>query len=537
MKNFYNNWILPHRRHLLIGLLLVLTAFRMALFLRTPLAGAADAGSDDWNLISHAWQLLHGGWLGPLENNTLTFGLSFPAFLVLCQKLCIPFMFAVSLLYIGSIIYFLDVWKEIFRPTWLRITIYLFLLYAPVMMTVYTAQRVWDLTLAPALILLLLALGLRLFQKKLQHCLPEMIVFSILFTFFWYLRQLNYWIIPLFLGFIGFTAYVLKKENAIKRLALFILPAGLIILSGLGIALLNNHYYSRFAVYASDPGVETVHDDPMTLAKNTFFAVFHMASNQMTDVDTYAASGNADDLRLIESMSGSQVLYPDPNPLKISGWAFPTADNSNLEVALIDENGVPLAYAEFENSEDVYMSNMDYAAARVCRFSMEAPISDISQVSLAIYLNGEQLDTYPVEFQAVEHENYHLFLEQAEVVQDPNLTTAKHTVAVSKVILFINRILGIVLMILAVLSYIGLCLSLRKKGTAGRMKWCFLTLTGLTALLGIIINFILYPAASGFDASAYCSGPWMLIQLFILLSITWYALPLSGKIMHSKKQR
>ncbi|NCC42558.1 MAG: hypothetical protein EOM18_03025 [Clostridia bacterium] len=525
MKNFYNNVLRAHRRQIVIGIFFILTAIRFFLFLRTPLAGAADIGSDDWNLLWHSWQLGQGGWLGDYQNNPLAYGISFPFFLLVCSKLCIPYMFAVALIYTGSIVFFLYTWKTVFVSPAFRGTLYLLLLYSPVMMTVYTAQRVWDFTLVPSLVLLILAFGYRIYKNKLQDSLTDMIIFSIIFTFFWYLRQTTYWILPLFIGFIAILAYTLKKENALKKLSYFLIPVGLIIVCGLGISLLNMHYYDRFAVYTSTGKAQEATDSPADIAKNTLANIFHISVSQMVDVDTHTASGDANDLRLMESLTGSQVIYPNPNPLKISGWAFPTKDNSNLELAVTDQNGQPLAYAEFENSEDVYMENMEYAAARVCRFTLEAPVSDPDTVSLTIYLNGEQTANYPIAVTAEENDDYHILLEEAGVVQDPTLITARHTIRVSKLFLLLYKIMGIPFMILAAISYLGLTLSVKKKGGEVLRRWVLLTMIGFTALVGVLLSCIFYPLHAGYDAAAYASGPWMLIHIFMIFAISWFMAP------------
>ena len=160
MKNFYTTFIRPHQRLLFTGLLVLFTVARVLLFLRIPLSGLADAGSDDWNLLQHAWQLEQGGWLGPYDDYTLSLGIAYPVFVTICNTLCIPVMLAVAAIYIGSILCFLAVWKPLFPSRLLRGILYLFLLYSPVMFTEATAQRAWDQTLVPSLVLLMLAFNL-----------------------------------------------------------------------------------------------------------------------------------------------------------------------------------------------------------------------------------------------------------------------------------------------------------------------------------------------------------------------------------------
>lgn len=536
MKTFYGKWIQPNSRQIMIGAMILLTALRIFLFVGTPLAGAAQPGDDDWNLVSRAWGMMQGEWF-PASDTAMSFGVAFPLFLLICNMLSIPYMLAAGLLYIGSVLYFLHTWKEVFYCKKIRGAIYLLLLYSPVMMTVYTAQRVWDFTLVPALILLLLSLGYRIFQKRNQNLIPWLLFFGVVLTFFWYLRRTSYWILPLLAGFLIFMGCRMKKEGAGRKTALLLIPVFMVIVAGLGISMLNLHYYKTFGVYEKEDKAAKVSSAPSAIMKDTLLTVFHLSSNQMTDVDTYTASGSEEDIRLLEAVTGSIVIYPDENPLKLEGWAFPTSDSANLELAVTNSDGVPLAYAEFENSEDVYLDNMEYAASRVCRFTLEAPVQDVSQASLTVYIDGEQVESYPVEQLAYEEEDYHIFIEKAKVQEDPALTSLRSPVIISKVFLFLNKILGFVLMILAAVSYIGLLVSVRsekgsRKRKSARNRVLFLTGAGVTALIAVILNCIRYPSVAGLDPGAYSSGPWMLIQIFVLCSTVWFI----QKIL-SKKQK
>ena len=43
MKKFWNEWIQPNKTQISLGVLILLTVFRIFLFLSTPLAGAGDS--------------------------------------------------------------------------------------------------------------------------------------------------------------------------------------------------------------------------------------------------------------------------------------------------------------------------------------------------------------------------------------------------------------------------------------------------------------------------------------------------------------
>lgn len=534
MKKFWHERIQPNQKPILLGLFLILTVFRVALFLRTPLAVSADAAGDDWNLLNHAWQMQNGNWLGAYQDATLSYGVAFPLFVMLCHKLCIPFMMGTALLYIGSILYFLYAWKVLIPSPLIRGSLYLFFLYSPVMMTVSTAQRAWDLTLVPSLIFLLLAFGFRIYEKRRNHLTAFTLAFSVVFTFFWYLRKTSHWILPLLAGFLVFLGRQLKKDKCGRKMLVLLLPFLMVIGAGTGIALMNSHYYQQFRIYDTRENESTASAPFRNLVRDTALTVFHMASNQMTTVDTYPSSGDPEKLRFVESLTGSQVIYPSDTPLQLTGWAFPADESSNLELAVTDIDGNPLVYAELENSEDIYMANPDYSASRVSRFHLNVPTSDLRHVFLTVYLDGSELANYPMKPVTVENEIYHLSLESAEVHEDPALDAARKAVKVSKIIFFLYKILGIPLLILTVISYIGISFSL-KSGNKIFQRWIFLTGIGLTALYSVILNCAASPSLAGLDPGAYSSGAWTFIQILMTLCIAWFVKPLKLGKKHSKK--
>lgn len=227
MKHFYREYIRPRRQILFTGLLVLLTALRFFLFLQTPLAGMALEDSEDWNLLWHAWNLEQGGWLGAYNEYTLSLGIAFPFFVLLCRKLCIPFMLGTALLYTGSILVFLRAFKPLFPSRKVRGFLYLFLLYSPVMLTASTAQRAWDLTLVPSLILLMLSLGMGLYRRRNENFILWSAGLGLVFAFFWFLRRDNWWVLPFLLLFLGATGLSVLRSRAPKaglRAACLLLP-------------------------------------------------------------------------------------------------------------------------------------------------------------------------------------------------------------------------------------------------------------------------------------------------------------------------
>ena len=334
MKKFYSAFIRPHQRLLFTGLLVLFTVARVLLFLRTPLSGLADGGSDDWNLLQHAWQLGQGGWLGPYDDFTLSLGIAYPVFVLICNALCIPVMLAVAALYIGSILCFLTVWKPLFPSRLLRGILYLFLLYSPVMFTEATAQRAWDQTLVPSLVLLMLALAMGLYRNRKKKILPWSVGLGLVFAAFWFLRSNGWWALPLLVVFLVYTALTLFREKTSRaglRTAFLALPLVITLVAGLGISLLNLHYYQRFSAFVqSDATQETESPTAGETLRETLVTTLGLASGQNAWTEAYSGHGDTDQLRFMESMTGSSVIYPNPEPLTVTGWAFPTDETARM---------------------------------------------------------------------------------------------------------------------------------------------------------------------------------------------------------------
>lgn len=534
MKNFYTTFIRPHQRLLFTGLLVLFTVARVLLFLRIPLSGLADAGSDDWNLLQHAWQLEQGGWLGPYDDYTLYLGIAYPVFVTICNTLCIPVMLAVAAIYIGSILCFLAVWKPLFPSRLLRGILYLFLLYSPVMFTEATAQRAWDQTLVPSLVLLMLALSMGLYRNRRKKIVPWAVGLGVVFACFWFLRDNGWWALPLLLVFLLCTALTLFREKTTRaglRCAFLALPLVITLVAGLGISLLNQHYYQRFAAFVqADTDSEITPPTAGQALRETLITTLGLASGQNAWTDAYTGHGDTDQLRFMESMTGNSVIYPNPEPLTVTGWAFPTDEQDNLEVAVTDKNGAPIAYATYENSEDVFMAYPEYPASRVCRFTVTAPVTTMEDYYLTIFLNGEAEDSYPLAYQAVEEWNYYLYVEDAKMLLDPVQYTSENAIFAGQAFIFLYRIAVIPLAVLAVAGFILLAVrSLGKSHAPGSGKQVlFLTGCGVTILLGIFLACLEY-TGTGRNPSDFCSGPWILMQVFLICSICWGAALLPRK--------
>lgn len=96
---------------------------RIGMMMRTPIYALANYKHDDLLLVTLAQHLQEGEWLGPYNNLTLVKGISFPVFLALCNRFCIPYLFGMGLFYTGAVILFVTAVREQISNRWVQLGI------------------------------------------------------------------------------------------------------------------------------------------------------------------------------------------------------------------------------------------------------------------------------------------------------------------------------------------------------------------------------------------------------------------------------
>lgn len=229
---------------------------RIGMMMRTPIYALANYKHDDLLLVTLAQHLQEGEWLGPYNNLTLVKGISFPVFLALCNRFCIPYLFGMGLFYTGAVILFVTAVREQISNRWVQLGIYLFLLYSPAMLSVDAQQRVYNCALVPGAILLVFAGVLGVFFRR-HRSWKTVLVWScflgFVFPFFWHLRNDTMWMLPFVLTGTGISIFCIIKKNgfhkgtAVKSL-ICLIPVLTLVFSNLMIAGINQKHYGLFVV-------------------------------------------------------------------------------------------------------------------------------------------------------------------------------------------------------------------------------------------------------------------------------------------------
>lgn len=254
MKNVMKNFKLSKRTIWIIVILL--TILKVLLTFRLPISITADQMYDDQLLYNYTESILDGHWLGVYNNMTLVKGISYPIFLVICNRLMIPYTIGLSLLSIGGAAAFTQAIKKKLPNENIRYIIYLLLIYAPVHFTDLISQRSYRMAIIPDVVLLVFSFMLGMFWRKEESAkvlLPWSVGAGISLAFFWYIREDSIWIAP-FVGtimalMILYFIFILKERKKLLLKSLItLIPVGCVIMATLGIGMMNRHYYGMFTI-------------------------------------------------------------------------------------------------------------------------------------------------------------------------------------------------------------------------------------------------------------------------------------------------
>jgi hypothetical protein len=244
-----------NRKKIFIAGIIIVTAIRMLLFLKTPLWGTSNLPHDDTLMIEIAGNIINGDWLGAYTDKTLIKGVSYPLFLAFCSYLGIPYLLGVGILYLLSIWIFIYAFKHIIKNRTQKFIIYVFLLFSPTMFEFDYIQRVYRMSLIPCQVLLIIScfsgMYVRL-KKGINNILPWAIGGGVSLIFFWLTREDSIWMLPFILSasiISIISVFLIHWKNIgllIKKSAIIIIP--ILILIG-GINLVKYINYVNYGVY------------------------------------------------------------------------------------------------------------------------------------------------------------------------------------------------------------------------------------------------------------------------------------------------
>lgn len=253
----FKNWII-------IGILfIVLAVIRILLIMKLPVFAYIDYVDDDELMVQQAKSIICGNWLGIYSYNTLLKGPVFPLYLALLYFLKLPYLLTTTALYIIACCIFICSLKNVINNKLVLLIIYISILFNPIMFSI-NFQRVYRNSLTPVLALLLISFYNILLiysnEKRIYKFLISIISISIIFPFFYYIREDSIWIIPFIIFYSIIVIVKLIKEmisnkkisNNILKILLLFLPIISLVIFKFIIGNINYQYYNAKVVNVSD---------------------------------------------------------------------------------------------------------------------------------------------------------------------------------------------------------------------------------------------------------------------------------------------
>ena len=242
----------------------ILIILRINMILDFPIYGYIDFIDDDQLQVHQAKSLTEGKWLGNYGYNTLLKGPVFPLFLALISIFKLPYIFSVTFAYIVACCFFVYSIKDIIKNRVSLLIVFAFMLFNPIMLSA-DFQRVYRNSLTPTLAIALMSFfNIALINRnenKIAKYVWGIVLASIVFPFFYYIREDSMWLVP-FILFYSFVIMVtniceclknkkIKIKNTI-RTALLILPFITLIIFEQIIGNINLSYYGGKVVNQSN---------------------------------------------------------------------------------------------------------------------------------------------------------------------------------------------------------------------------------------------------------------------------------------------
>lgn len=239
----------------LIFIYSIFTIIRVGMFLRIPYYAVGSTQHDGMYYVSRVQGLLTGDWLGIYNGFTLCKGPSYLFFLALAEKLYMPYPFLLALFYCMGAALLLIALKDKIKNDWLRLLIYLFIIFNPCGFSFSVGQQIYRNSVVFPAVLWVVASLIGLYIRFGDDN-KKLIIWSILsgfsFSFFYYLREDSIWLMPMF-AFVPFL-YIIKhlmkngRRKMLNNLIIMCIPMIIFVGSTFTIKSINYKYYGLFTV-------------------------------------------------------------------------------------------------------------------------------------------------------------------------------------------------------------------------------------------------------------------------------------------------
>ena len=239
------------KEKIFFAIIILLSIIRVLIYFRIPYRILPNQIYDDNLMYDYIFSLDSGKWLGDYNSLTLTKGVSYPLFILLCNKLLIPYPLGLAILNIFSAIILVLALRKKLTNKYILGIIYILVIYSPIQMTYLTTQRLYRMAIIPSAVVLVFACFMGVFFR-LSDSKKTVIKWAVLsgvsLLFFYYIREDSIWILP-FVSVILVLCIlylIIHKNKEIVRYLIYFIPVAILLVGTLIISAINNHYYGVF---------------------------------------------------------------------------------------------------------------------------------------------------------------------------------------------------------------------------------------------------------------------------------------------------
>lgn len=243
------------RVRLIIGILVILTLFRLYLGIKTPILLRGNFIHDDHLYVKYAASILSGEWLGSFSSFTLLKNVSPAVLLALGYALGISYSVSMTVGYILAVVLFVLALYRLVGSRKFALVLYVFLLYSPVMFHEENVQIIYRGGYIVIFTLIVFAAVIGQHAAVSGERKREFVLWTVLacvsLPIFYYLKEDSIWILPFVCGGMLITVINLcRRKHTWKQLKIVAVISPLVVLScvTVGYKALNYHYYGEYAV-------------------------------------------------------------------------------------------------------------------------------------------------------------------------------------------------------------------------------------------------------------------------------------------------
>ncbi|MGC4019865.1 MAG: hypothetical protein QM793_11995 [Muricomes sp.] len=255
-ESFTNRKFSADKKRFLFLAVVFLSIIRIILCNKIQIRFRCNEYYDDLLLFNYAQSLLSGGWLGAYSNITLVKGISYPAFIVLCHLLSLPYTTGLALLNIGSALTLVRAISPRLKNIYAKYCLYILLIFSPTGFSAYITQRTYRMAVIPYAVLLTLSCFAGIYFRRnssLRKWIPWTLGAGISLSFFWYIREDSIWILPTLSVILLLTLLYYVKQHCtiqelLKRTVVLLIPFFILGMTTLFISGMNYKHYGIFAV-------------------------------------------------------------------------------------------------------------------------------------------------------------------------------------------------------------------------------------------------------------------------------------------------